>query len=531
VAHEAPDDIYPFYAYDLVRIYRQGLYCLDGRLRLRSSTALHVHFAAILTVDCRGSVTFDTHRLCEPPCDYRAYKELLFEGVRKVLENARDPARKRSYRPLVSLSKGYDSTAAAVLARAAGCTEAFTYIDTRSADPSLDSGAENAQFLGMSCNKYGRWQYLDLDGCAEAEFGYGPLSSNVPLAAAEDQLAGRVLISGDSGDSIWEPERSKVCVQLSKPWIRFTNCLSQIEFRLRLGYFIFLPASVAARHNRSIYDIATSEELRPWSVGAHYDRPIPRRLAEEAGLTRESFGTRKIASSHSHLTDPARFSKMALDDYRHFVHERHAEIPRLAYHYWRARARWLHSLWGAVGFESRRYVDSTFLQRQFPFSLNAIPIRVPWDFMFTFQWTVASMRSRYTLSAERSGDTWSSTRVPTLEKSRQDDVRASSISASSASSASRSIRETWSAPARPSSTWPSETVIASFLIKQAGLKRTEANTGAVTLIQRFGSAANLNIHLHCLVLDGVYRNSTAVFHEVAAPTSEALQALQQGFNH
>ena len=27
--------------------------------------------------------------------------------------------------------------------------------------------------------------------------------------------------------------------------------------------------------------------------------------------------------------------------------------------------------------------------------------------------------------------------------------------------------------------------------------------GAVTLIQRFGSTANLNIHLHCLVLDGV----------------------------
>jgi hypothetical protein len=37
-------------------------------------------------------------------------------------------------------------------------------------------------------------------------------------------------------------------------------------------------------------------------------------------------------------------------------------------------------------------------------------------------------------------------------------------------------------------------IIASFLVKQAGLKRTAVNTGAVTLIQRFGSAANLNIH-------------------------------------
>jgi hypothetical protein len=62
-------------------------------------------------------------------------------------------------------------------------------------------------------------------------------------------------------------------------------------------------------------------------------------------------------------------------------------------------------------------------------------------------------------------------------------------------------------------------VIATFLIKQAGVKPSEADTGAVTLIQRFGSGANLNIHLHCLVLDGVYRNSEGVpvFHEVAAP--------------
>ena len=45
------------------------------------------------------------------------------------------------------------------------------------------------------------------------------------------------------------------------------------------------------------------------------------------------------------------------------------------------------------------------------------------------------------------------------------------------------------------------------MLKQAGLKRCAADTGAVTLIERFGSAANLNIHLHCLVLDGVYRRT------------------------
>ena len=46
--------------------------------------------------------------------------------------------------------------------------------------------------------------------------------------------------------------------------------------------------------------------------------------------------------------------------------------------------------------------------------------------------------------------------------------------------------------------------IASHLIRQAGLTVTQAKTGTVTAIQRFGSALNLNVHLHLLVLDGVY---------------------------
>jgi len=85
--------------------------------------------------------------------------------------------------------------------------------------------------------------------------------------------------------------------------------------------------------------------------------------------------------------------------------------------------------------------------------------------------------------------------------------------------------------------------IATFLFTQTGQKRDQATTGAVTLIQRFGSAANLNIHLHALVLDGVYGKLDAVgtsgtpdesmpapaaapiFHAAAAPTHAALQAL------
>ena len=70
-------------------------------------------------------------------------------------------------------------------------------------------------------------------------------------------------------------------------------------------------------------------------------------------------------------------------------------------------------------------------------------------------------------------------------------------------------------------------VITGHLIKKSALRRSEVHTGAVTHIQRFGSAANLNIHFYSLVLDGVYRieQGRPVFHPVAPPTTEELARL------
>lgn len=51
-------------------------------------------------------------------------------------------------------------------------------------------------------------------------------------------------------------------------------------------------------------------------------------------------------------------------------------------------------------------------------------------------------------------------------------------------------------------------VITRFLLERAGLKSSDADSDAVNLIQGFGSAANLNIYLHCLVLDGVCRRGS-----------------------
>jgi len=54
-----------------------------------------------------------------------------------------------------------------------------------------------------------------------------------------------------------------------------------------------------------------------------------------------------------------------------------------------------------------------------------------------------------------------------------------------------------------------------------------AKTGAVTLIQRFGSALNLNPHLHMLFLDGAYTfsGSRASFHRARRPQPDDLLQL------
>ena len=70
--------------------------------------------------------------------------------------------------------------------------------------------------------------------------------------------------------------------------------------------------------------------------------------------------------------------------------------------------------------------------------------------------------------------------------------------------------------------------ISTFLVRRAGLRSgTGARTGAVTLVQRFGAALNLNPHLHMLFLDGAYTfdGEAPRFRRVAAPTQAELQRL------
>lgn len=76
--------------------------------------------------------------------------------------------------------------------------------------------------------------------------------------------------------------------------------------------------------------------------------------------------------------------------------------------------------------------------------------------------------------------------------------------------------------------------IASHLIKKAGKTQKTSKAGAVTLIQRFSSAINLNVHFEMLFLDGAYAKNNygkAIFQRTNSPTQEELAQLVHTISH
>ena len=75
--------------------------------------------------------------------------------------------------------------------------------------------------------------------------------------------------------------------------------------------------------------------------------------------------------------------------------------------------------------------------------------------------------------------------------------------------------------------------IATDIIHRAGCLKKQANTGAVTYIQRFGSALNLNIHFHMLFLEGVIKQEKGKtkFSRIKAPSHSDMERLVNTISH
>ncbi len=318
----------------------KGLRRYSREIYSASGVHLYRYFNAI--VECRQGA-----EPVEVPQEADLSEIRSFETYRQYLISAIAQASTSygSTGTTVYLSSGYDSAACAALAKQ-GEREciAISIDQARSRRP--DDGSEIARALGMRIVTLKRperrtmvekgdrvWDYVtQADIERLSDFYFGTNVADESLSAPSELLAGRTVLTGFHGDKIWDP-----LVTPSPDLVRGDSSGAYMgEFRLRVGFLHIPVPMLAFGAHVALRAIGLSREMRPWwkvrsmglgflpipvpalAVKTHpivmtmgrfsdrvlkwrtlgtYDRPIPRRIAEEAGVPRQAFGQRKMAAA------------------------------------------------------------------------------------------------------------------------------------------------------------------------------------------------------------------------------------------
>jgi hypothetical protein len=270
----------------------------------------HVHFSipsrkGRISVLYHFNATFDSDghliTVAKPPTPelntYERYIGHLAATTERVLSNAAHPGRQFRFKPLSTLSRGYDSPACTIIAQAAGCAEAVSFeasLDREGGRQLDDCGAEIGRQLGVQVKTYRRALPPDTAPSDLAQFYCdGGTGGEVFWLAMAESLPGRALVTGVVGGQYWTAFRNE------RTLFEKNDCsgLGLGEFRRRVGFAHIPLPYIAATRLGDIQRIARSEEMAPWSIGGDYDKPIARRIVEEAGIPRSAFGQTKTGNS------------------------------------------------------------------------------------------------------------------------------------------------------------------------------------------------------------------------------------------
>lgn len=250
--------------------------------------------------------------------DFGHYVAFITGKLKALHGNATSSARARPMKCYATLSSGYDSTAIAVLAR--DHCQVDRCITTKPIEDPLmqiEDARPIAAALGIEPTLLDGFD----GGLGERELFYYAANYNhfemmfdkaAQLFEAQDSPT--LLLTGYHGDKVWEKN-------LGGRYRSDRICRGDMsgkglcEIRLKSGFINAAIPFLGAEKASQIIAISQSSEMAPWSVGGDYDRPIPRRIGEEAGLSRDLFGHQKhkITSHKGWPRDPGLKTKFAGD--------------------------------------------------------------------------------------------------------------------------------------------------------------------------------------------------------------------------
>ena len=282
-----------------VNCYQKKIPTVKGTVNRLIYRNLHVSPDAVTELDKPLAPRFS---------NFSEYFGYLTNRYERLARNARDARRLRPMAIFSTQSRGYDSSAINAIAKAHGIDLVFTVSKGKARglmatqDRNLevnDDGTEICERFGLPCVQIDR-RALEGDSQQEALF-YAAVDDNSDfnfqqIGAHVTQPT--VLLTGSLGE-LWYPSSYSTDKpgSINGDLVRGdlgTHGLTEV--RLEAGYVQLPMPYIGATSREDILRVTDSTEMDPWRLGTPYDRPIPRRIAESAGLARDMFGIIKMAS-------------------------------------------------------------------------------------------------------------------------------------------------------------------------------------------------------------------------------------------
>jgi hypothetical protein len=243
-----------------------------------------------------GRVTVDLPSCQESFESYDSYVSYLVRKTTGIYANATSSARRHPFDCYTTLSTGYDSTAVASLVGKhcgiAHCVMASPEgVDSHrreDARPIAEVLGMEPFFIKAAPEGLGRRELYYY----AANFHHFEMIFDEAARLFESKAGPAVLFTGYHGDKVWD-RNLKQRYQSDEIKRGDMSGKGLSEIRLKAGFVNAALPFLGARKVSQIVAISNSAEMSPWSVGGDYDRPVPRRICEDAGIPRGAFGQRK----------------------------------------------------------------------------------------------------------------------------------------------------------------------------------------------------------------------------------------------
>lgn len=263
--------------------------------------------------------------------DYSDYFMYLTENYGRIADNAHSTHRKWPMKILSTQSRGYDSTAVNAIAAPYGIDMAYTVKEAKGKGAWVindketnhnDDGTQICEKLNIPCKGVSRRSF---EGGFENEALFHAATHNNEdanlLELISDVQAPSMLLTGVLGELwyttealhtfTWAVDRELQRADVGMHGLK--------EVRLRAGFVQVPVPYIGARSRPEIYRITLSDEMKPWSLNQIYDRPIARRIAEDAGVPRELFGQVKMASAAAFPIPSLPYTPLLREEYLDFL--------------------------------------------------------------------------------------------------------------------------------------------------------------------------------------------------------------------